>query len=210
MNDTAQVVSTGADGFPGSQAIATMAAQVRVTAGCIKLKYLGPASSASGELYGWEGQADENFAHSAGTGNMTNRATPQYFCLNGKVAPVTAGIESMLNYAKAPSPQCNYGDVQVNRTDVFCPMACVGISGGPASTQYVVEATIIVEWTPMLSSGIPNASQYLLKPGSAERVANAIKMISPMLVRVGETALGGYAGMFNKAMKFGAAVYKNL
>lgn len=132
---------------------------------------------------------------------------PQAFCLNGATLPITAGVEARLNYGDASSTQSNWGDIVVGRTDVFCPMAVVGVSGGPPSTNYVVEATIILEWTPQMQQGVPAPRPPMKAPGAAERVANALRSIAPLLVSAGDAALGGYAGLFGKTVRFGAAVY---
>jgi hypothetical protein len=194
--------------IPGAANLTTMAAQVRPIAGCVKLKYTGPANTAQGEMYAWEGQGDENFASVASSQSMIVRQSPQYFILNGANAPITSGVEAMLNYAKAPIAQTQYADPLVTHTDVYCPMAVVGVSGASSGSAFVVEGTIIVEWTPQLSLGMPRPNQMLLKPGAAERVANALKMAAPLLVRVGSQVLGGYAGMLATSAKFGADVIR--
>lgn len=199
--------SQGGDFFPGTQNFLTLAEQLRVTAGCIKVNYTGPANLAGGELFAWEGQGDGTFTSVNASNLMTMVSSVQQFCINGNTFPITAGVEARLNYAKAAAAsQQAYVSPAVNRTDVYCPFAVVGVSGGPASGQYVVESTIIVEWTPALSQGIPSATSMFARPGAAERVANALKMVSPMLVSAGKLALGGYAGAFGKALSFGGQV----
>lgn len=204
LNRGSTVVGT----VPGLTSLLGIAEQVRITAGCVKLNYIGPATVAQGELYAWEGQGDGAVAHVPATQTMLMVRDPQELCLNGMTAPITAGVESRLNYAKVASEtQRAWGDMEVGRADVFCPVAIAGISGGPPSTNYVVEATIIVEWTPALKAGVPAPPAPMRNPGAAERVANALKQVAPLLVSVAGVPLGGYAGAFGKAVKFGAAVY---
>jgi len=211
LNDSALAVSSSTgQAMPGLQNLISMGAQIRVTAGCIKMNYIGPANVAQGELYAWEGQGDENLAAVASSYVMTNKSSPAQFCINGKPLPITAGAEARLDYAKASEQQRSWGDPQVGQADVYCPIAVVGVSGGPASTNYVVEATLVVEWIPMLSQGIPAAPAAMRAPGAADRVANAIKSIAPLLVSASTVPLGGYAGAFGQAARFTSKVAKAL
>lgn len=208
---TAPLNSQVAFTVPGIQALEGVAAQVRVTAGCIKLNYVGSANNAQGQLYAWEGQGDENFASIASSQLLTTKSSPNSYMMSGMTAPVTSGVESMLNFSKvATEDQWKFGDIQVGRTDVYCPCAVVGVSGGPPSTNYVLEATIIVEWTPLLSQGVPAPVAASVKPGAAERVANTLRRVAPLLVRAASIPVGGYAGMMSKAVTFGAQVYQAL
>lgn len=211
LNDTTIGNSNIAVSVPGIQALEGVAAQLRVTAGCVKLNYIGAANVACGQLYAWEGQGDETFASVASSQAMTARQTPNSFMMSGMTAPITAGVESMLNYGKVGSPaQWQFGDVQVGRTDVFAPFAVVGVSNGPANAAYVCEVTVIVEWTPLLSQGVPAPVAASIKPGAADRVANALRLVAPLLVKTSSMALGGYAGLVGKAVTFGAQVYQAL
>lgn len=208
LSDTATVTSDLSFNFPGSTQLAAIASQVKVTAGCVGIKYIGPANNAAGELIGWEGQGDEVFATSAI--NMVNRMSLSTFATNGVTFPITAGVEANLNYAKAPPQQWLYADPKVANTSVFCPFAVVGVSGGASLGSYVIEATLVVEWTPLLSTGIPAPEATLFQPSSADMVANAIKSVAPLLVSAGKVALGGYAGAFGSAIKFGSKVAKSV
>lgn len=212
LSDSAiSVGSNGTAAMPGIQALEGVAAQVRVTAGCITLSYVGSAQNAQGQLYAWEGQGDEVFASVAAAQNMTCKQTPTGFAMNGMTAPITAGVEAMLNYSKvATEDQWKFGDIQVGRADVFTPFAVVGVSGGPSTANYIVEATLVVEWTPLLSQGVPAPVAAVVKPGSAERVANALRLVAPLLVKTSSVALGGYAPLVGKVARFGAQVYQAL
>lgn len=142
---------------------------------------------------------------------MTTLQSPNSYMLNGMTAPITAGVESILNFSKvATEDQWKYGDIRVARPDVYCPVSVVGVSGGPASTNYVLEATVIVEWTPLLSQGVPAPVAAQAKPGAAERVANALRQVAPLLVKAAAMPVGGYAGLVGKAVNFGAQVYQAL
>lgn len=208
LSDTSTVTSDYSFNFPGSTQLAAIAAQIKVTAGCVGIKYIGPANVAAGELIGWEGQGDEVFATS--TINMVNRMSMANFAVNGQTYPITTGVEANLNYAKAPPQQWLYGDPKVANVGVYCPFAVVGVSGGAPTGSYVVEATMVVEWTPLLSTGIPAPQSTLFKPASADLVANAIKSVAPLLVSAGKYALGGYAGAFGSAIKYGARVAQSV
>jgi hypothetical protein len=211
VTDSGAGTSSTASVFPGTLALEGIAAQLRVTAGCIKLNYIGPAQTAQGQLWAWEGQGDENFASVAAAQTMVARQSPNGFMMNGMTAPVMQGVEAMLNYAKvATDDQYKFADIQVFTSDVYCPFAAVGVSGGPATTNYVLEATVIVEWTPLLSQGVPAPSAAMVKPGAAERVANALRSVAPLLVKAAGLPLGGYASMVGKAVSFGAQVYNAL
>lgn len=206
--DTVAGNATAAYPVPGLVALETLAQQLRVTAGCVKIKYIGPANSACGELYAWEGQGDEIVGAVASTQMVSSGRTPSDYAVNGQTFPITAGAEAMLNYSKCPPGQLGYGDPTIPQTGSYCPIAVVGVSGGPPSTAYVVEATLIVEWIPKLTQGIPAPNAKLTHPGAAERVANAIKLVAPLLVKAADLPTMGYASMFNKALKFGQSVYK--
>lgn len=188
----------------------SMAAQVRITAGCVGLQYIGSAQNAAGRLYGWEGQGDEVFLQYSGTAVMQSRQAPCDFMNSGRVLPITAGVEASLNYTKAPPQQLGYVDPKVARTDVYTPMAVVGVSGGAASANYEMTLSFVVEWTPLLNEGIANDNVTLVKPGAAERIANALKMVAPLLVRAGTSALGGYANVVAPGVKLGYNIGKAL
>jgi len=208
LNDSAvSLPASSAVGMPGSASLAGIAAQTRVIAGCIKLNYIGAAQAAQGQLIGWEGQADEVFT--GGTA-YTNTRCLSDFAVNGNTYPITSGVESRLNYSKASPQQLQYGDVNVARMDVFSPCALVAISGGPSSAFYVLEATIVVEWTPNLSVGIPAPSPVQARPGAAERVANALRNVSPLLVSAVTPLLGPYAAAFGTAVNFAGRVAKQV
>lgn len=208
LNDgAASLPASSAVGMPGSASLTGIAAQVRIIAGCIKLNYIGAASASQGQLIGWEGQADEVF--SGGTA-YTNTRCLSDFAVNGNTYPLDVGVESRLSYAKASPQQLQYGDVNLPRMDVFSPCAFVGVSGGPSSAYYVLEATVVVEWTPNLYVGIPAPSPVMAKPGAADRVANALRSVSPLLVSAVRPLLGPYAAAFGTAVTFAGRVAKQV
>lgn len=208
---TVNLSASSVNAMPGLAALCLggMVGQIRVTAGCIKLHYTGAANNAAGEMYGWEGQGDAQFAYNSANA-LKSKVGFGTYALTGQVFPITAGVEAGLNYSQCPSTQTNYGDPAVTHTDVYSPMAVVGVSGGAPSAPYILEATIIVEWVPVTNVGIPKANVTLVAPGTAERVANLLKIASPMLVRAGEYALGGYASAVADAYRFGKKVYRAL
>lgn len=208
---TVNLSASSVNAMPGLAALCLggMVGQIRCTAGCIKLHYTGAAQSAAGEMYGWEGQGDAQFAYNTANA-LKSKVGFGTYALTGEVFPITAGVEAALNYSQVPSTQLNYGDPAVTHTDVYTPMAVVGVSGGAPSASYILESTLIVEWVPVTNVGIPKANVQIVPPGTAERVANLLKIASPMLVRAGEYALGGYATAVADAYRFGKRVYRSL
>jgi hypothetical protein len=197
--------------FPGTATVAGIAAQLKITAGCVKATYTGVANNASGQLFGWEGQGDTVIAQYSGSNAMMHTQSLTAASLNGMTYPITAGVESRLDYSKA-NPQQNYfsASTQVPVSDVYCPIAMVGGYSLPVGQSILVEYTLIVEWTPLMTSGIPPQTIELARPGVELRVANALRGVGAMLVSAGPMMLGGYAGMVGKVLQGGARVARSL
>lgn len=192
--------------FANTGAIEAIADSARAIAGCVKMRYIGKASEASGIMFGWEGlnsrltPAVSHFG-SGDNGNWVPTRPGNSFIMDGKTASVGATIEAKLNPSRmdvvnsafvtdvggASQPQTALPGALNTANLHDTPVLVVGCSGAAAGQIFEVTGTIVYEVKPKTSFAslapveTPAVNRAQAK-GSWDKVVQAVESYAPMLV----------------------------